>query len=191
MKRYRDSLGLPEIWHHFHELYRNRIFRTKSKYSQTPANIYFKVVNSFTANLTDQKPKASIMPRGNTPDEIADGNQARYDYWWENTQQQKGLELSVFSTVLYGFATDLMQFNPALEGGIGDAECVRGDTFGVLFWPKSRNVQTSPMVGWLEAMDLLYDSKAALDMNVNQKLMATRLAMRLARLFPSQKVVSL
>ena len=44
---------------------------------------------------------------------------------------------------------------------------------------------------WLEAMDLLYDSKAALDMNVNQKLMATRLAIRLARLFPSQKVVSL
>jgi hypothetical protein len=44
---------------------------------------------------------------------------------------------------------------------------------------------------WLDAMDLLYDSKAALDMNVNQKLMATRLAMRLARLFPSQKVVSL
>ena len=44
---------------------------------------------------------------------------------------------------------------------------------------------------WLEAMDLLYDSKAALDMNVNQKLMATRLAIRLAHLFPSQKVVSL
>ena len=44
---------------------------------------------------------------------------------------------------------------------------------------------------WREAMDLLYDSKSALDMNVNQKLMATRLAIRLARLFPSQKVVSL
>ncbi len=44
---------------------------------------------------------------------------------------------------------------------------------------------------WLGAMDLLYDSKAALDMNVNQKLMATRLAIRLARLFPSQKAVSL
>lgn len=44
---------------------------------------------------------------------------------------------------------------------------------------------------WLEAMDLLYDSKSALDMNMNQKLMATRLAIRLARLFPSQKVVSL
>ena len=43
---------------------------------------------------------------------------------------------------------------------------------------------------WIEAMDLLYDSKAALDMNVNQKLMATRLAIRLARLFPSQKVVT-
>jgi hypothetical protein len=44
---------------------------------------------------------------------------------------------------------------------------------------------------WIDAMDLLYDSKSALDMNVNQKLMATRLAIRLARLFPSQKVVSL
>ncbi len=44
---------------------------------------------------------------------------------------------------------------------------------------------------WIEAMNLLYDSKSALDMNVNQKLMATRLAIRLARLFPSQKVVSL
>jgi len=44
---------------------------------------------------------------------------------------------------------------------------------------------------WLEAMDLLYDSKSALDMNVNQKLMATRLAIRLSHLFPSQKAVVL
>jgi hypothetical protein len=49
----------------------------------------------------------------------------------------------------------------------------------------------SAMNRWIDALDLLYDSKAALDMNVNQKLMATRLAIRLARLFPSQKVVSL
>ena len=44
---------------------------------------------------------------------------------------------------------------------------------------------------WIEAMDLLYDSKSALDLSSNQKLTATRLAIRLARLFPSQKVVSL
>jgi len=44
---------------------------------------------------------------------------------------------------------------------------------------------------WLEAMDLLYDSKSALDMNVNQKLMATRLAIRLSHLFPTQKAVVL
>ncbi len=50
----------------------------------------------------------------------------------------------------------------------------------------------SPTVNlWIEAMDLLYDSKAALDMNANQKLMATRLAIRLSRLFPTQKVVTL
>ncbi len=50
---------------------------------------------------------------------------------------------------------------------------------------------TTAVNGWLEAMDLLYDSKSALEMNVNQKLMATRLAIRLARLFPSQKAVTL
>ena len=52
-------------------------------------------------------------------------------------------------------------------------------------------VDASSVNRWIEAMDLLYDSKAALDMNANQKLMATRLAIRLARLFPSQKVVTL
>ncbi len=41
---------------------------------------------------------------------------------------------------------------------------------------------------WLEALDLLYESKAALDMNANSKLTATRLAMRLRRLFPSQRL---
>ena len=40
---------------------------------------------------------------------------------------------------------------------------------------------------WLEALDLVYDSKAALEANANQKLMVTRLAMRLRRLFPSRK----
>lgn len=40
---------------------------------------------------------------------------------------------------------------------------------------------------WLEALDLVYDSKTALEANANQKLMVTRLAMRLRRLFPSGK----
>lgn len=52
-------------------------------------------------------------------------------------------------------------------------------------------VKETEIQRWLEAIDLLYDSKAALDMNVNQKLMITRLAMRLRRIFPSQKVVML
>jgi hypothetical protein len=54
----------------------------------------------------------------------------------------------------------------------------------------TENADAQEVNCWLDAMDLLYDSKAALDMNVNQKLMATRLAIRLARLFPSQKAVS-
>lgn len=52
------------------------------------------------------------------------------------------------------------------------------------------NTDPGEVERWLEALDLLYDSKLALDLNVNQKLAATRLGIRLARLFPSQKVVS-
>jgi len=44
---------------------------------------------------------------------------------------------------------------------------------------------------WLDALDLVYDAKAALEANANQKLMATRLAMRLRRLFISQKAAGL
>jgi len=40
---------------------------------------------------------------------------------------------------------------------------------------------------WLEALDLVYDSKMALEANSNQKLMVTRLAMRLSKLFPLTK----
>lgn len=38
---------------------------------------------------------------------------------------------------------------------------------------------------WLEAMDLIYETKDALDANVNQKLALTRLAVRLKRALPS------
>ena len=154
MKNYRDSLDLPAMWAHFHELYRNRIFRNKSKFAQTPINLYFKIINSLKANLTDQKPQASIMSRGDTADDIADGWQAKYDEWWEHTKQQKCLELSVGNSELYGYACDKMTFNPELEAGIGDIQTVRGDTFGVLFWPKHNDPVTTPMIGWLEALDL-------------------------------------
>lgn len=154
MRKYRDTLDLPSLWSHFHELYRNRIFRTKSKFAQTPINLYFKVINALKANLTDQKPKASIMSRGDTADDIADGWQAKYDEWWEHSKQQKCLELSVGNSELYGFAMDKMVFDPELEAGIGDIRTVRGDTFGVMLWPKHSDPQTSPMVAWLEAMDL-------------------------------------
>ncbi len=53
----------------------------------------------------------------------------------------------------------------------------------------SEDAEPGEVRRWLEALDLLYESKAALDMNVNQKLMATRLAMRLRRFFPFQKVI--
>lgn len=53
----------------------------------------------------------------------------------------------------------------------------------------SENAAPAEARRWLDAMDLLYESKAALDMNVNQKLVATRLAMHLRRLFPSQKAI--
>ena len=92
MRRHRDKLGLVQLWSHNHELLRNRIFKGKSPFTQVTANLFFKIHNALKANLTDNKPRATIMPNGETSDTIADGWQARYDTWWDHTQQQKCLQ---------------------------------------------------------------------------------------------------
>ena len=159
MRRHRDRQGLVELWAHNHELFRGRIFKNKSKFTQVIANLFFKIHNSMKANLTDNKPKASIMPNGQTADPIADGWQARYDTWWEARQQQRCLQESVGCSELYGFQCDQMRFNPDLEAGLGEIETHRLNTYGVLFWPGHIDVQTQPGMCTYEAMDLgeIYD----------------------------------
>lgn len=154
MLRHRDRQELPQLWLHFHELYRSRLFRTKSKYAQVPINIFFKTINNLKANLTDSKPRASITAKADTTDEAATAWQASYDTWWDSTKQQHELQESVGNSELYGFQTDKMMFNAEFEGGLGEVETVRTDTFGVLFWPGSKDVQKDPMVCFIEAMDL-------------------------------------
>ena len=159
MRRHRDRQGLPELWAHNHELYRNKIFKNKSKFAQTTVNLFFKTINSLKAHLTDSKPRASIMPRGDTQDDIANGWQAAYDTWWELTKQQYAFQESVGRSELYGFQCDQMWFNPRLEGGVGEVETRRWDTFSILFWPGHQEIQTQPMMAAFEAMELgeLYD----------------------------------
>lgn len=159
MRRHRDRQGLVELWQHNHELLRGRIFKVRSKLSQTIANLFFKIHNSLKANLTDSKPKASIMPNGQTPDGIADAWQARYDSWWEARQQQRCLQESVGLTELYGYQTDHMRFNPDLEGGLGEIETHRLGTYSYLSWPGHVDIQTAPGLCIYEAMELgeIYD----------------------------------
>lgn len=54
---------------------------------------------------------------------------------------------------------------------------------------KSPNLKEAGL--WLEALDLVYDTKAAIEANANQKLAATRLAMRLRRLFITRKAAAI
>ncbi len=49
------------------------------------------------------------------------------------------------------------------------------------------SVDSPDLDRWLEAMDLVYDSKAALEASANSKLMLTRLAMRLSRILPADR----
>ena len=159
MRRHRDKQGLPELWAHFHELYRGRFFKVRSKFVQVVANLCFKVINALYNNLTDNKPRASIMPNGETPDEVADAWQARYDTWWDQRQQQGILAESVFNSELYGFQVDEMRFNPDLEGGVGEVETKRHNTYGVLCQPGKMQIQAQNFMCTYEAMLLgeIYD----------------------------------
>lgn len=154
MRRHRDKQGLPELWSHNHELYRGRYFKNKSKWAQVVVNLVWKTVNALKSHLTDNKPKCSIMPRGDTPDKIADAWQARYDAWWELTRQQFHLQESVGRSELYGYQVDQMCFNPDLEGGLGEIETKRISTFGFLCWPGHTEIQTCPAVCTIEPMEL-------------------------------------
>ncbi|MFA4836315.1 MAG: LAGLIDADG family homing endonuclease [Dehalococcoidia bacterium] len=159
LRSHRDRQGLVELWQHNHELLRGRIFKVRSKLSQTIANLFFKIHNSLKANLTDNKPRASILPNGQTQDDIADAWQARYDTWWEARQQQRCLQESVGLTELYGYQTDHMRFNPDLEGGLGEIETHRLGTYSYLSWPGHVDIQTAPGLCVYEAMELgeIYD----------------------------------
>jgi hypothetical protein len=159
LRSHRDRQGLVELWAHNHELLRGRIFKNKSKFSQVIANLFFKTHNAFQANLTDNKPRASIQANGETPDEFADVIQARYDDWWEFTKQQMCLQESVGRSELYGYQNDEMRYNPDLEGGLGDIETYRHDTYGVLYWPGYTDIQAQPGMCTYEAMELgkIYD----------------------------------
>ena len=159
MRRHRDKQGLVEVWAHNHELYRNKIFKVRSRLAQVTANLFFKLQNASVANLTDNKPRASIMPNGETPDATADAWQARYDTWWDSRDQQSILQASVWRSELYGFQCDEMRYNPDLEGGTGEIETHRWDNYGVLFWPGHVEIQTQPGLCTYEAMELgeIYD----------------------------------
>lgn len=155
MKKYRDKLGLPSMWLHFHELYRNRMFRKQqAKGTLVPVNLFFKSINTLKANLTDSKPRASITSVGETDPETAKAWQHRYDTWWDSTKQQHCLQESVGKSELYGFTVDKMWYDPNQEAGLGEVSCQRCDPFGVFLWPRCIAIQDQPMMAVATAMDL-------------------------------------
>ncbi len=153
MRAYRDKLELPALWLRCHELYRNKIFKKRAPYSLVPINLIFKTVNTLKSNLTDNKPRASFMPQGETPPEAANAIQARYDYWWDHTRQQGVLQDSVGVSELYGFAVDKMTWDQDTNSGEGEVVTNRCDPFGIFLWPRTMDIQDGP-IAHAEAMEL-------------------------------------
>lgn len=151
MKQYRESLGLPALWIRFHEIYRNRLFKRRSPYTLLPVNLGFKTINTLVSNLTDNKPRATIMAQGDTSDEAGNAWQAAYDDWWDRTKQQSCLQDSVFNSELNGFQVDKIIWNSDLEGGSGEVETVVCDPFGIFLWPRIMDIQKGP-IAHAEAM---------------------------------------
>ena len=153
--KYRESLGITEVWRHNHELFRNRYFKNpKPKITQVPVNFVFETINRLVANLTDNEPEASIAPRGDAGDDAARAWGAIYDEWWEDTRQQDVLTESVGNSELYGCQVDEMRINPELMSGTGEIETVLGDNFGIILWPGYLDLQKSPMIFKLESIEL-------------------------------------
>ncbi len=153
--KYRENIGITEVWRHNHELYRNRFFKNpRPKITQVPVNLVFKTINRLKAELTDNEPQASIEPRGEAGDAAANAWGASYEEWWEATKQQDIFQESVGLSELYGCQVDEVRFNPELAGGLGEVETVLGDNFGFISWPGYVDLQKAPMHFKLEAIEL-------------------------------------
>lgn len=139
----KNNQGLPEKWCRFHELIRNKHFKSNVEVPTVSVNLCH-VHHQRTVNmLTDNDPTFEVTMLADDED----GNQASEEqdqkftllqksasFWWTDQEQQDIFSSSVDNGETYGIAINKMIFN-AKENPLGEAETEIVDPFHFGWYP--------------------------------------------------------
>lgn len=146
----KSTLGLEDKWFRFYELGKNKHWRKNvAGLTLNSANL-LSVHRRRTINtLTDNNPTFNIR-RIITTDDTEDKFKMvvrATEYWWNETEQQDILELSVNNGETYGACIEKVVFDLDKEYGIGEVDTVTIDPFFFGIYPvKCLDIQKAQAV---------------------------------------------
>jgi len=146
----KTSLGLEDKWFRFYELGKNKHWRKNVPGLTLSSANLLSVHRRRTVNtLTDNNPTFNIRRvtgKGDTDDVFKTILRAT-EYWWNETEQQDILELSVWNGETYGVCIEKSVFDVDKEFGIGEVDTVVVDPFHFGIYPtKCLDVQKAQAV---------------------------------------------
>ncbi len=128
-----DRLGMHDRWLNQHADFRGKRKR-RATYPQVSVNSYFKTAYSTCAALTEKTPKAEVEAEGDAQSAMAVLSR-RMDKWWDDTEQQNSLWLSVFTQQLYGITAEKAHLNVKTDasGNVvkSEPQVIMRDVFGI------------------------------------------------------------
>jgi len=146
----KESLGLESKWYRFYELGKNKQWRKHSEDLTLVSANLLSVHRRRTINtLTDNNPTFNvrrIISKDDTDEKFKTVLRAT-EYWWNETEQQDILELSVHNGETYGVCIEKSVFDLEKEYGIGEVDTVNVDPFHFGLYPvKCKDIQKAQAV---------------------------------------------
>lgn len=135
----KSDLGLHTQWQRWYELGRNKHWKLKSdKVPQVSINLLDKHRQKLINQLTDNNPTFNVRGVGMMPDgqeDVVNKLLKASEFWWNETEQQEKLALTVYNGETYGITVEKVIFNPDLELRIGEVETVLVDPYHFGLYP--------------------------------------------------------
>lgn len=146
----KDALGLENKWYRFYEMGKGKHWRKDSADLTLATANLMSVHRRRTVNtLTDNNPTFNvnqIIADEDTEEKFKTVLRAT-EYWWNETEQQDVLELSVFNGETYGICIEKSIFDLDKEYGIGEVDTLIVDPYHFGIYPvKCLDIQKAQAV---------------------------------------------
>lgn len=150
-----------EWWRRAYQMVHNRTWApTREIWMPSPtASEIYPIVAALVGWMTDQRPMLYLTPAADPGVPVYDmmssvgrDLEKALEANWNNTQAVTQVEAALWDTLIFGTGFLKSTWNPALEGGLGDAEMVRVDPWR--FYPDPQGTSMDTCNYFIEARDM-------------------------------------